>query len=314
MKNQVICVSIPRSGHHLIVELLTSYFDDFKYCEYYVPEDCCKNIPCTKPKMNLQKNHDFDLSLPVNRDWHYVIQYRNPLLSAMSDFELFLSRRDVDNPKLVWYSYAVQRRNFWRSFIRKWGSKVNLRNVIVVPYEEVVDVPHRALRRLVSFFSGDDVIDSEMIDRVIRHRKVKATRSIEDFQVFNLPFLLFLEWSLRQEMDVAGVRPRLDDRRNDVQSFLMESPSEEILRLMFFVFLERQPRKESIQSMLRDNETVGALAHTILGSKEYKETRQEARTYNQKPIEVPSELFEYLGVCAESSPVLLREPSLQVRI
>ena len=87
---RVIGVSWPRSGHHLLVRLLTLYFGEtFRYCDFYGGVDnCCKTAPCTRADIHLAKSHDFDLALPQIADRKYLIQYRDFVPSVVSNFEL----------------------------------------------------------------------------------------------------------------------------------------------------------------------------------------------------------------------------------
>ena len=68
--------------------------EDLRYCEFYTPFDCCRQIPCrrTDARVVFQKNHDLDLGLdPHLPGCLYVVQYRSPLLEALSDRELLES-------------------------------------------------------------------------------------------------------------------------------------------------------------------------------------------------------------------------------
>src|SRR5580698_984672 len=91
----MIGASIPRSGHHFLQNLMTTYYGpELYYCEFYNPANCCKNVPCTRRgehKVIYQKNHDTDLALSPNvDDALYIIQYRHPVPEALSDRELDL--------------------------------------------------------------------------------------------------------------------------------------------------------------------------------------------------------------------------------
>src|SRR4030042_821818 len=81
---KTVCVTFPRSGHHMLVRLLTRYYagelgplqDSPKiqklaakhhyragklcYCEYY---DHCRTVPCSDTNTNFQKTHALDLKL-----------------------------------------------------------------------------------------------------------------------------------------------------------------------------------------------------------------------------------------------------------
>ena len=114
MQNRKIqCITFPRSGHHLLVNILLKYFSeniffpeisdtkvdkqcnkvvcggDFHYCEYY---HHCRTSPCADPRTNFQKNHDFDGRVQNCRNNYYVIQYRHPLECLISFFEWWNAR------------------------------------------------------------------------------------------------------------------------------------------------------------------------------------------------------------------------------
>jgi hypothetical protein len=69
-------VSWPRSGHHLLVRMLKSYFGKvFEYCEFYEPQQCCKQFPCARRGVvHFSKNHDFDGTANRLRDVPLIIQ------------------------------------------------------------------------------------------------------------------------------------------------------------------------------------------------------------------------------------------------
>ena len=109
---KILCITIPRSGHCLLLNLLLKYFSgnmkypeiqglntpimcketlsagDLHYCEYY---NHCRKIPCIDPHTNFQKNHDYDLSLENNPNYNYIIQFRHPV-------EVFIS----------WYKFRIK--------------------------------------------------------------------------------------------------------------------------------------------------------------------------------------------------------------
>jgi hypothetical protein len=63
----IFCKSMPRSGQRFLAECLNQYFQEqLSYCEYYRAADCCRRIPCARPKRGAnrffaQKSHDFGL-------------------------------------------------------------------------------------------------------------------------------------------------------------------------------------------------------------------------------------------------------------
>jgi hypothetical protein len=113
----VTCVSFPRSGNHLLVNFLMMYYSknidhwksgsspnnnfrevvnagEFVFCEYYKH---CRESPCTDPKVNFQKQHDFDLGLPVNEDGKYIVQIREPIATFISYYEWHLKSKFPQN-------------------------------------------------------------------------------------------------------------------------------------------------------------------------------------------------------------------------
>ena len=108
-----LCVSPPRSGHHLLTNYLFKYFSDdpdfadlngddtrrraqdiiaagpLWYCEHY---HHCRCIPCVDPRVNLMKFHDRGARSRRDRFSHAIVQLRNPLLSTCS-FYAFRHRR-----------------------------------------------------------------------------------------------------------------------------------------------------------------------------------------------------------------------------
>jgi len=88
--------SMTRSGHHLLVDLLTHYYGtELNYCEFYGPRPgCCHKLPCTRGyepadrnRIFLQKSHDHALDDPVDLPGPHIIQFRNPIARLQSSYE-----------------------------------------------------------------------------------------------------------------------------------------------------------------------------------------------------------------------------------
>lgn len=66
-------ISFPRSGQHLISEVLRLIYKehnyDFSYCEYY---RCCNKVPCQFGSM-FMKNHDFLLQYEIKTNEKYIV-------------------------------------------------------------------------------------------------------------------------------------------------------------------------------------------------------------------------------------------------
>ena len=97
--------SIPRSGHHLLKEVLKiSFGKEFSHCEWYYEPGCCRQLPCKLmesfcqhgQRVRLIKSHDFKLqdSIPNYPDIITIVGYRHPLWSLTSDFIYCLRQQE----------------------------------------------------------------------------------------------------------------------------------------------------------------------------------------------------------------------------
>ncbi len=129
MENKkILNVAFPRSGHHLLEQCLRLYFrDQFHYCHF---DHHCKQIPCTDPKTNFQKHHDYKLFLVNNPSTNYIIQYRHPIESLISLYNLskqlgkitendtkkdwFTFLNTLDSMPKVFYRYYHRQYFYWR--------------------------------------------------------------------------------------------------------------------------------------------------------------------------------------------------------
>ena len=178
----MIGASIPRSGHHFLQNLLTSYYGpDLHYCEFYTPAGCCKSIPCTMRgnyRVIFQKSHDRDLKVPADvSDSLYLIQYRHPVPEALSDRELEL--RDGLGRRNLPYRQTRENYAFWlankaiyyRKFHDKWMAK-RTSNAVYMDYPDLSTNPESMLRPIIEWASGS--IDEERLARVVG--QASATR------------------------------------------------------------------------------------------------------------------------------------------
>jgi len=152
----LIGVSIPRAGHHFLAELLRHVLGTgFAYCEFYGPDDCCRSVPCRKVpdvRLFLQKNHDLDLSLPAHLEGvTYVVQYRDPVMSALSDREhiAFLESEARAGDREEFPVWLGRKAAYYERFFEKWIRQPE-RNRIVVDYDDLVDDTAKVLERVLS--------------------------------------------------------------------------------------------------------------------------------------------------------------------
>ena len=105
--------SIPRSGHHLLKEILSAGFGAaFTHCEWYQEPGCCRQVPCklfgaycdNGQTVRLIKSHDLQLDEQppcVGPNLVTAIGYRHPLWTLTSQFVYLL--REMESKRLGVY-------------------------------------------------------------------------------------------------------------------------------------------------------------------------------------------------------------------
>lgn len=195
-------VSWPRSGHHLLVRILSAYYGDrFGYCEYYEPKDCCKKIPCCRAGViNLSKNHDYKNIVPIVDGGKYIIQFREFLPSLVSNFELFV-RKNKDSA-IKFLEFAERETKKYCIFMNRWATAEAADATIVgISYERLTASPVETMETVVNLFSPPEPLDREKLRRSIesverisvnrgvepteRERGVLASRHIHSFRYYD---------------------------------------------------------------------------------------------------------------------------------
>lgn len=188
--NTIQCVSVPRSGHHLLIDMITKYYKSqnipFKYCEYYT---CCKHRPCKK-NANIQKSHDLniinnnretviniaDCKIPV------LIQFRNPLYNITSDY--YLHCKNVKNTYENWLKFSKIQIIYIKNFLNKWVlSNKNKENIIFVSYESLLKDTYSILTRIIKIISPNHNIDIDILKSITKI--IHRSRTLDTFEYYN---------------------------------------------------------------------------------------------------------------------------------
>lgn len=162
-------VSWPRSGHHMLVRLLQLYFgNSFGYCQFYgTDQTCCKTAPCTRHDIHLSKSHDFDLDLPQRSDRRYLIQYRDFLPSAVSNFELHV-RSGGEDSRDSFLRLTSEDFGRYLGFIERWVRSPFAQDQTVLRYEDLLSDPERAFAEIVAQIDPTHAVDREAIRLAVR--------------------------------------------------------------------------------------------------------------------------------------------------
>lgn len=204
-------ISWPRSGHHLLVRLLTGYFGArFVYCEFHQghPTDeslggCCRQMPCAHgSRVTLSKNHDFNLDVPQIPGHHYLLQTRAFEPSVVSNFELAVRGGRKDSAD-SFRRFVSSEFTYFRSFREKWVTSAfgRSKDVLHLPYEDLISDTQAVLALAIRHIAPDHVPDTERMRAVIAQvdaqkvaaRKVEvikgagvhASRKVEAFRYYD---------------------------------------------------------------------------------------------------------------------------------
>ncbi len=228
MKSQVQGVSYPRSGHHMLEDVLRGYFDcRFRYCERY---NTCGQRPCVDPHTTLQKDHDFLSTVPTDGPSDYLIQYRHPLYSIPSHYEHEFrdgtyrcrpEKRQFRNgirpgdpeSREAWLTYAVHELELWKKWVTKWVIDNDNPRAFYLPYEDVMRDPAGRLADVISFLCPGHVVDETRLGRIITNMCRHTPRKLSAFKHYDESFFRSLERRAADEIDAVGLERVLDEAR-----------------------------------------------------------------------------------------------------
>jgi len=197
---KTICATFPRSGHDLLFQCLQRYFmDDFHYCEFY---HHCGKVPCADHSTNFQKNHDFDLTLFNNPAYNYVIQYRHPIESIISWYNLKLSNRQIrEDTVTIWVYFLHQKIEFWKKFVKKWIIENKNPYVYYLNYRDFVNNPQIKLKETVEFLDPSTPANMALISDIISKMHICLRSDIKKFRYYNPVLFRQIESRLSYELN-----------------------------------------------------------------------------------------------------------------
>ncbi|MBD3345351.1 MAG: hypothetical protein GF401_09850 [Chitinivibrionales bacterium] len=218
---KIQCVTYPRSGHHLLADLLICYYakdprtslsshdhfiavNRFQYCEYF---NHCKTVPCTDHETTYQKNHDMHLDQPVNPDYNYIIQYRNPLESLVSFFTVSSVEHSwiKDEGVESWQKFSEENIVYWKQFAEKWLSRKQPLKALYVNYGDLLANPSQKLQEVIDYLEPGAPIDTVLIDAIVDSKRIHKRNHIADFKYFDSSFFSCLAKKVAGELDAIGL-------------------------------------------------------------------------------------------------------------
>lgn len=157
-----VFVTFPRSGHHLVIDILKelarSHDVEFSYCEYYT---CCKEFPCAH-NCQIMKNHDFDLSLQSIPDFTYIVMYRdNPIeqLEAWYRFNIGSQTYNIDDCLTFIKGHSL----YYTAFLKKWVDQCQL----AITYDALIDNPSEIIENLFHMIYPNTILNKTILKTII---------------------------------------------------------------------------------------------------------------------------------------------------
>jgi hypothetical protein len=169
----VFSKSMPRSGHHLLVDLLLEYFGrDMAYCEFY-GDSCCGQQPCQRASLPMlgnhffiQKSHDLGLNDPKLEGSPYIVQYRHPIPRLQSNWDHFVHVQRVPDTEAAFRAFARAETDYFIRFWHRWVVDSPAWSMALA-YESLSSDPRGSVSGVVTMLEPDPVIDQEALDRAV---------------------------------------------------------------------------------------------------------------------------------------------------
>lgn len=196
---KIQCISFPRSGHHLLVDLLATYLgNELVYADRYGAYDihgrpvdpAHPHRPgpprgfAQEPLATLEKNHDFNLdtvpTCPV------LVQIRAPVPAIVSWFCIERDEGRSDT-RTEWEHFARTKADFYRRFKSRWIDT----DAMILDYDTLVAAPLRALLDVLGYAYA--VIDIERAAAVVSSFDIRPRNSIENFKWYDPDFCSRIE-------------------------------------------------------------------------------------------------------------------------
>jgi hypothetical protein len=154
----------------------------YRYCEIYT---CCGQIPC-KYNSDYQKNHDFDLNLPIKDDQKYVFLYRKNKIEQLEAYYRYTYKNTSnDYTSQTEYNNLIQFYNdksyYYDELVNKYVHS-NRDNMLCIDYNEFVNEPHKEFYKIITFFEGT-LNKTQSIDQIHQFIEDRPEKIIKQHQL-----------------------------------------------------------------------------------------------------------------------------------
>jgi hypothetical protein len=161
-----IIVSFPRSGQHLIENILSycckEHNVEFTYCEFY---SCCRHLPCDKGN-KFSKNHDFDLDLNIEENIKYISLYRNDLILQLESYYRYSSKLEFKEYEYVeLLKFISDKKRYYNGFIEKWINNKD-ENILKIEYYNLLENPEKISKEIFKHFFPDVELNNKVFENL----------------------------------------------------------------------------------------------------------------------------------------------------
>jgi hypothetical protein len=206
MQMKVFLISFPRSGHHVLANVIKHYASitsiPFSYCEFYtcnsknVDTLMCPPLGCTQSNCGecdvlLTKNHDFFLNPAcVEADWKheipidpiktYIVMYRKDPVRQFEAWYRHYQICNTDEPNLASFrDFYLVNQEYHTAFVKKWIETKHT-NVHLVSYEELVEDPENVIETVLQVLYPYKRVYSNVIKHVVKTNGICYKHNVPD--------------------------------------------------------------------------------------------------------------------------------------
>lgn len=199
------CATFPRSGNHLLLDLLRGYFGD-ALRDVDIHRAPGRGLG-QDPSTNFEKTHDSNLDQPIETGIRHIVQVRYPPDAIASWFNM-ACKSNVPDTAGNWKQYAVQVAPLWLRFYRRWVLDP-VPERLVVTYDDLVDRPADTLAAVARHITGQQP-DHDRAAHACAGLEIARKNSFKTFRYYGQQFAWFLEGLFCTTPGVDIERARLD--------------------------------------------------------------------------------------------------------
>lgn len=172
---------------------LESFLKEFLKQEntYYIKNIVFSHIENNSEEVNYVYGHDID-NLLINPDYFYIIQYRHPILSALS-----LVNYNINKDTITSIRQEVQH---WQEFIQKWMNVKFYNNVLFIRYVDLIKNPKKYLRQILNKI--DYTINIRFLNKVIEIHNLEVQHTQEN--ILQNPYIKTEYFDILKEIELSA--------------------------------------------------------------------------------------------------------------